>query len=87
VSQGKEENYMPHVKKVPHLTPLAFMAITVVISAAFTLGLVAMLSWQACLMLMLVAAALAGGAIFTIQEMQSLGRDVPQIGRSGAKIR
>jgi hypothetical protein len=78
---------MPHVKDVPQRMPLAFMAITAAISTAFIFGLVAMLSWQSCLMLMLVAAALTGGAVFTIQEMRSLGRESPRIERSPAKTR
>jgi hypothetical protein len=78
---------MTHAKEVPQRIPLAFMAITAAITTAFIFGLVAMLSWQGCLMLMLVAAALTGGAVFTFQEMQSLGRDVTRIERSAAKTR
>jgi hypothetical protein len=78
---------MPHVKDVPQRMPLAFMAITAAISTAFIFGLVAMLSWQSCLMLMLVAAALTGGAVFTIQEMRNLGHESPRIERSPAKTR
>jgi hypothetical protein len=73
--------------RVQQRIPLAFMAITATISTAFIFGLVAMLSWQTCLMLMLVAAALAGGAVFTIQEMQSLGHESQRIERSAAKTR
>jgi hypothetical protein len=52
----------------------AFIAITAAVTTAFIFGLVAMLSWQACLMVALAAAALAGGAVFTFLEMQHLGK-------------
>lgn len=52
----------------------AFMAITAAVTTGFIFGLVAMLSWQACLMVALGAAALAGGAVFTVLEMQHLGK-------------
>jgi hypothetical protein len=77
---------MQHAR-VPQRIPLAFMTITAASSTAVIFGLVAMLSWQSCLMLMLVAAALTGGAVFTMQEMQSLGHEAPRIERSAAKIR
>jgi hypothetical protein len=73
--------------RVPQRIPFAFMAITAAISTAFIFGLVAMLSWQGCLMLMLVAAALTGGGVFTIQEMRSLVQEAPRIERSAAKTR
>jgi hypothetical protein len=77
---------MQHAR-VPQRIPFAFMAITAAISTAFIFGLVATLSWQGCLMLMLVAAALTGGAVFTIQEMRGLGQEAPRIERSAAKTR
>jgi hypothetical protein len=51
-----------------------FIAITAAANAAFILGLAAMLSWQECLMVAL-AAALAGGAVFTFQEMHRLAKE------------
>ena len=72
---------------VPQRMPFAFMAITAAITTAFIFGLVAMLSWQGCLMLMLVAAALTGGAVFTVQEMRTLGQEALRIERSAAKTR
>ena len=60
---------------VPKRVPFApFMAIAAA-TTAFIFGLVAMLSWQECLMVVLAAAALAGGALFTVLEMQRLGKD------------
>jgi hypothetical protein len=44
-------------------------------TTAFIFGLVAMLSWQACLIVVLAAAALAGGALFTVLEIQRLGKE------------
>jgi len=41
-------------------------------NAGFTLGLLATLNWQECLILMAALAALAGGAIFTFFEMREL---------------
>ena len=41
---------------------------------ALIFGLGAMLSWQECLVVVLGAAALAGGAVFTVWEMQRLGK-------------
>jgi hypothetical protein len=77
---------MTHAR-VPQRMPFAFMAITAAISTAFIFGLVATLSWQGCLMLMLVAGALTGGVVFTIQEMRSLGQEAPRIEPSAAKTR
>ena len=50
------------------------IAITAAASTAFIVGLLAMLSWQECLMVALAAAALTGGAIFTVMEMHRLGK-------------
>ena len=52
--------------------PYAFIAIAAV-TTALIFGLIAPLSWQACLMVSLAAAALAGGAVFTVLEMHKLG--------------
>ena len=51
-----------------------FIAITAVANTAFIFGLVAMLSWQESVMVAFAAAALAGGAIFTVLEMHRLGK-------------
>lgn len=58
-------------KRVPFVALVAIAAAT----TAFIFGLVAMLSWQECLMAVLAAAGLAGGALFTIMEMQRLGKE------------
>ncbi|HEX4595221.1 MAG TPA: hypothetical protein VH157_13145 [Bryobacteraceae bacterium] len=55
-----------------HEMPFKFMAIIAASTAALIFGLVAMLSWQGCLMVVLGAAALAGGVVFTVLEMRSL---------------
>jgi hypothetical protein len=61
---------------VPKWLPFApFMAITAAANTALIFGLVAMLSWQECLTVVLAAAALAGGALFTVLEMQRLGKE------------
>ena len=52
--------------------PYAFIAIAAA-TTALIFGLIATLSWQACLMVFLAAAVLAGGAVFTVLEMQKLG--------------
>jgi len=78
---------MPHALEVtirrgngaPQRMPFAYLAITAASSAAFIFGLLAMLSWQGCLIVMLAAATLAGGTVFTLLEMQSLGREGPRI--------
>ena len=44
-------------------------------NTALILGLLAKLSWQECLMLIVAVAALGGGIVFTILEMQSLGKE------------
>jgi len=58
-------------KRVPFVPLMAIAAAT----TAFIFGLVAMLSWQECLMVVLAAAALAGGALFTVMEMRRLGKE------------
>jgi hypothetical protein len=52
-----------------------FIAVTAAANAAFILGLAAMLSWQECLMVALAAAALTGGAVFTVLEMRRLAKN------------
>ena len=52
-----------------------FMAVIVAANTAFIFGLVAMLSWQKCVDVVLVVTALAGGAVFTVLEMQRLGKE------------
>lgn len=55
--------------------PLApFLAVIVAANTAFLFSLVAMLSWQKCVDVVLVVTALAGGAVFTVLELQRLGK-------------
>ena len=58
-------------KRVPFVPLMAIAAAT----TAFIFCLVAMLSWQECLMVVLAAAALSGGALFTVMEMRRLGKE------------
>ena len=62
-------------KRVPFVPLMAIAAAT----TAFIFGLVAMLSWQECLMVVLAAAALSGGALFTVMEMRRLGKESQRI--------
>jgi hypothetical protein len=50
------------------------IAIIAAANAALVFGLLAKLSWPECLMLMFAVAALGGGIVFTVLEMQSLGK-------------
>jgi hypothetical protein len=60
---------------VPKRVPFAaFMAAIAAMTIALVFALGAMLSWQECLVVVLGAAALAGGAVFTVWEMQRLGK-------------
>ena len=59
-------------KWVPFAPLLAAVAAT---SVAFIFGLVAMLSWQESLMVVLAAGALTGGVAFTVLEMHRLGKE------------
>ena len=68
-----EVSYPEH-KGVSKRMPYEFVAIIAATTTAFIFGLIAMLSWQQSLMVVLAAAALAGGAVFTVQEMHGLGR-------------
>ena len=52
----------------------ALMAAIAATTIAFIFGLEAILSWQESLVVVLGAAALAGGAVFAVLEMQRLGR-------------
>ena len=60
------------LKRVPFVP---FMAIAAASTAAFIVGLLAMLSWPECLVVVFAAAALTGGAVFTVLEMQRLARE------------
>jgi len=60
---------------VPKRAPVAPFVAIIAATTAFIFGLVAMLSWQECLIVVLAAAALAGGALFTVLEMQRLGKE------------
>jgi lipoprotein signal peptidase len=53
----------------------SFIAIIAAANTGLILGLLAKLSWQACLMLMLAVAALAAGIVFTVLEMHGLGKE------------
>jgi apolipoprotein N-acyltransferase len=66
----------PHKgQAVPKRMPWApFIAVIVAANAAFIFGLLEMLSWQKCVDVVLVVTVLAGGAVFTILEMQRLGK-------------
>jgi hypothetical protein len=59
-------------KRVPFAPLLAAVAAT---NVAFIFGLVATLSWQQCLVVVLAAGALAGGTVFTVLEMHRLGKE------------
>jgi hypothetical protein len=52
-----------------------FIAITSAASTAIIFGLVGTLSFPACVMVTLAAGALAGGTVFTVLEMQRLGKN------------
>jgi hypothetical protein len=52
----------------------AFMAAIAATTIALIFGLGAMLSRPECLVVVLGASALAGGAVFTVSEMQRLGK-------------
>jgi len=56
------------------LVPLAPFIAVIAATPAFIFGLVATLSWQECLFVVLAAVALAVGAVFTVLEIQRLGR-------------
>ncbi len=53
----------------------SFIAIIAAANTGLIFGLLAKLSWQSCLMLMLAVAALAAGIVFTVLEMNSLGKE------------
>lgn len=75
---------MPHAREttgqggegVPKRRTFAlFVSVIGASEVAFILGLVARLSWQGCGLVVLLATALAGGAVFTVVEMQRLGKE------------
>ena len=53
----------------------SFLAVIAAANTALIFGLLANLSWQECLVLMFAVAALGGGIVFTVLEMQSLGKE------------
>jgi hypothetical protein len=56
--------------------PLApFVAIIAATDAAFLFGLITKLSWQVYVVVVLAAAALAAGAVFTVLEMRRLQKE------------
>ena len=60
----------------PQRVPFApLVAVIAAIDAAFIFALVAALSWQERVVVVLVATALAGGTAFTVLEMQRLGKN------------
>jgi hypothetical protein len=65
--------YTSEEREAIHMLYATFTAIAAV-TTAFIFGLIATLSWQACLVVALAAAALAGGTVFTVLEMQRLGK-------------
>ena len=57
-------------------TPIAlFVAAIAAIDAALFFCAAAALSWQGCVVVVLVTTALAGGTVFTVLEMQHLERN------------
>ncbi len=65
----------------PKRAPFAsFMAVIAAANATFILGLVATLSWQECLTVVLAVTALVGGAAFTVLEMRRLGKTGQSLG-------
>jgi hypothetical protein len=56
-----------------HMLYATFIVIAAVTTVCI-FGLIAMLSWEACLAGALSAAALTGGAVFTVQEMRRLSK-------------
>ena len=54
--------------RAPQRIPFAALTIIAAASGAFIFGLLAMLSWQGCLMIAFTSGALAGGAVFTVLE-------------------
>jgi type IV secretory pathway VirB2 component (pilin) len=68
-------------ERAPKRAPFAsFMAVIAAANTAFILGLVATLSWQECLTIVLAVSALVGGAAFTVLEMRRLGRTGQSLG-------
>ena len=53
----------------------SLIAIIAAANTGLVFGLLAKVSWQECLMLMFAAAAFGGGIVFTVLEMQSLGKE------------
>ena len=53
----------------------SFLAIIAAANTGLVFGLLAKVSWQECLILMFATAAFGGGIVFTVLEMQSLGKD------------
>ena len=75
MTQGLEtthQGFDKATKRVPYAPLLAAVAAT---NVAFIFGLVATLSWEQCLVVVLAAGALAGGTVFTVLEMQRLGKE------------
>jgi hypothetical protein len=81
LSEQKDRRYsvqhLPGTTETAREQPLlgSFLAIIAAANAALVFGLLANLSWQECLILMFAMAALGGGIVFTVLEMQSLGKE------------
>lgn len=69
----KLETIRPEGKSVEKLVPLAPFLAVIAATAAFVFGLIAKLSWEEDVAIILASVALAVGAIFTILEIQRLG--------------
>jgi hypothetical protein len=79
-SDEKGDKHMRDVvKAISHgdeeATIASFMAVIAVAEVAFVFGLITKLRWQACTLVVLVATALAAGAVFTVVEMQRLTKE------------
>jgi hypothetical protein len=79
-SDKKGDKHMRDVAKTTShgdegATFAGFVAIIAVAEMAFIFGLTAKLSWQACTLVVVVATALAAGAVFTVVEMQRLAKE------------
>ncbi|MBZ5608587.1 MAG: hypothetical protein LAP38_10030 [Acidobacteriia bacterium] len=55
--------------------PAFIMVIVQVANAALVFGLLQMLSWEQCAMVVFSGVALSGGIVFTIATMQRLGKE------------
>jgi hypothetical protein len=54
--------------------PLFVLALVMVANSALVLGLLQILSWEQCVVVVGTGVALSGGILFTAVKMQSLGK-------------